>query len=152
MAKIASDLLALPDGSRNERTQTMLLRLFRGCRVRVKEERLNGCEGIVLPGDHGSGAGKKLLVKLTTHDGSIQEVPVKPIHLQLIQGRREAEEQERSAAEALEAAALEERLRRLNHAHPHVVLSGLNDELKGKSFAELRLMAEKLDEVSLRVP
>jgi hypothetical protein len=143
--RIQRDLKVLPDGSRKERTQMTLAKLFRGTRVRVTEQRLSGCEGVVFAGDGGSDDGQRVMVKLTLHDGSPQELPVKVIHLQLIQGRREAEEQERSAAEAAEAAALEERIRRLTHAHPHVVLGGLNEELKGKSFAELRLMAEKLN-------
>ena len=148
LEKMGRELRVLPDAARHDRTLALLLRLFRGCRVRVTEQRLSGCEGMVLGGDQKEGE-DKLPVRVTLHDGSTQEVSLRPIHLQLIQGKRQAEEQERSEAAEREGAAQRERLRRLSHAQPHVVLHSLNEELKGKSFSELKLIAEKLDAAEL---
>ena len=134
------------DTDRQQKILIILLRELRGCRVRVTEPsaRLNGTTGIVLAGDRGDGDGK-LPVRLTVHDGSIQEVQLSPIHLQLVQGREEAEKEETARVRDAASAAAAERLRRLSTSQqPHVLMNELNLELKGKSFSELKLMADKL--------
>ena len=148
MTRELEHLKSGPVSERHDKLLELLMRSLRGCRVRVTEQRMSGCEGIVLHGDRGDEG--KLPVKLTMHDGSIQEVSLRPIHLQLIQGRREAEEQEAAEAAAAEAAEQAERMRRLTCTQqPHVMANELSAELKGKSFRELRLMAEKLDALEL---
>ena len=70
--RIQRDLKVLPDGSRKERTQMTLAKLFRGTRVRVTEQRLSGCEGVVFAGDGGSDDGQRA-GSLLTSDGNVVE-------------------------------------------------------------------------------
>ena len=84
-------------------TAMMLDRLFRGCRVRVTEQRLHGCEGLVLLGDRLPDG--RLPVRVTLQDGTESVRSLRPIHLQLVQGRREAEEHRVPAKARLDDAA-----------------------------------------------
>ena len=126
----------------------LLERLYRGCRVRIVHhtEKLNGCEGIVHPTKHAVGAERKLSVRCTMPDGAAQELTLRIDHLQLVQGRKGAEEEEAERVAIENAEAAEELQRRLTSQEPHVLLHELNAELRTKSFVELRKMAEQIDE------
>ena len=138
------------DSARYTATSRLFCRVIRGCRVTITEQRLYGCTGIVLHAKRsGCEAAGKVPVIVDMHDGTTQEVSLRPQHVQLLRGRRTVEEEaaEDAAAEAAEAAA--SLARRIAASQPHALQAVLMADLKTKSFAELRLMAEKVDALEL---
>ena len=122
--------------------------VLRGCRVRITESRLLGCEGVVLLGERT--ADGRVPVRVTVHDGSTEELTLRPTHLQLLQGRREVEVAEVEAAAAAEAEKAQvDAASRAKECAPRAMHAALETELKLKSFAELRVMAEKMDAYQL---
>ena len=144
---LAEEISQRAEGDRHAHRLVLLDRLYRGCRVRIVRctDLLNGCECLVL-NKSALGSEKKLPVRCTMPDGQSEELWLRPDQLLLVQGRRDAqqEEAERIAfenAENAEAAA-----QRWLSSQPHVIQQELHAELRGKSFMELRKMAEAIHE------
>ena len=142
------DLTAIDDAAMRHSQMVLLLdRLLRGCRVEITEQRLAGCEALVLVGEHRAVDGK-LPLRVTLPDGTTQEVSLRPTHFRLIQGRRdaEAEEAEVAAEAAAEAAAVAADLAANKFRGSRRMLRAeLVKELKTKSFDEMRRMAAAMD-------
>ena len=81
---------------------------------------------------------------MTLQDGTESVRSLRPIHLQLVQGRREAEVEEAEAAAEAAAQAAAENARRLDSSRPSNLKRELITELRTKSFDEMRRMAASL--------